>query len=133
MKINSTYAIIIVNTVGGDSLAANEFGAVFDSILAEVLADMSAQNKVIDQERFSVLESVCAGISDVIGNGTKADISIRPSFCSGGVSVRVPIVAIDSDGVKKLMDVLSVCDNFEVVPLTDGNVRISATVDHLFK
>ena len=133
MKINSTYAIIIVNTVGGDSLAANEFEAVFDSILAEVLADMSAQNKVIDQDRFSVLESVCAGISDVIGNGAKADISIRPSFCSGGVSVRVPVVAADSDGVKKLMEILSVCDNFEVMPLTDGNVRISATVDHLFK
>lgn len=89
------------------------------------------ENKEIVPERYEVLSQVYTEIYSMAE--TMPELRLFPNFASGGVTVEVPAIHLDKDGALRLKEVLSRCNTFEILPLNDGTVRASATVNGVFK
>lgn len=106
---------------------------IFDCALAESMNIMRAKNTVVNQERYAVMQKVCDALSEAVGGGERAKIELMPSFCSGSVTIKVPDAVMDRNAVMKLAEVLELCDNFDICPLTDGTVEFSAAFNKVFE
>ena len=89
------------------------------------------ENKEIVPERYEVLNRVFTDVFGLIG--APPELKLFPNFTSGSVTVEVPAIHLDKDGALKLKEVLSRCNTFEILPLNDGTVRASVTVNGVFK
>ena len=113
-------------------LEKNEFEIIFEGLLSEVIRENGLRREAIVPERLKVLEGACEAFTEVLGKGQVAEIKFRPEFRSGGISITVPSVNLDQNGVLRLGEVLRDCNTFEVVPRTDGTMFVTTTVKGLF-
>lgn len=80
-----------------------------------------------------VLERVYNGFREAFGDDAKVELKLHPAFRTGGVSAEVSEVSFDKTKVLQLTEALKDCGTFEVLPLTNGNVNVTATVKQVFK
>lgn len=89
------------------------------------------ENREIVPEKYEVLSKVFCEISGLIG--TLPELRLFPNFATGSVAIEVSDIHLDRDGVLRLKEILERCNTFEVLPLTNGNIRASVTVSGVFK
>lgn len=106
-----------------------QFEHVFEALLVAAVKDGSSDGS-INEERLEVLKSVYNEISEIVG--TKATLKLYPRFASGSVSIEIPEIHFEQNEVLRLREILSKCNTFELVPLTDGRLRTSVTVKGVF-
>lgn len=106
------------------------FEHVFEALLVAAVRGGSADENSVNKEQLEVLKSVYNEVSEIIG--AEATLKLYPRFASGSVSIEMPEIHLEGDKVSKLRDALSKCNTFELLPLTDGQLRASVTVKGVF-
>lgn len=91
----------------------------------------NGNDKEIVPERYEVLSKAFVEVSQL--TEVLPELKLYPNFASGSVTVEVSSLRLGSDGVLKLKEVLSRCNTFEILPLTNGKIRASVTVKGVFK
>ena len=107
-----------------------DFGEAFEASLHNALNE-NEQNAKIVPERFTVLGKVFNDFREIVGK--EPELKLHPAFASGGVSVEVPSIKLNQAEALNLKEVLSKCNTFEIVPLTNGNIFVSVTVSGVFE
>ena len=110
-----------------DSLS--DFGAVFESLIREAIRNQQPAKQIVP-ERLKVLGEIYNDLSEL--TGTQAELKLRPKFASGDVTIRLPQMHIEGEQVQKLKEVLERCNTFEILPLRDGSIEASVTIDGVF-
>jgi hypothetical protein len=113
-----------------------------DQVLLVTLKDKDGpkrRKKVLEQfltkeceERMQQLSDIFVEMTDFIDEDD-LEVDFIPEFASGAVMMEVQELRTVGDEVQKLKMILDKADNFTIVPLLDGGVRISFTVQNVFK
>lgn len=107
-----------------------QFEHIFEALLVAAIRDGVSDECAVNEGRCEVLKSVYNEISEIIG--TTAALKLYPTFTSGSVSIEVPEVHLEGQKISDLRNALKKCNTFEILPLDDGQVRISVTVKGVF-
>lgn len=122
---------------GGDGALSqsnnDDFRMGFEVLLGAVVREGAVQNAEVNPERLLVLERAYNGFRAVFDDGANVELKLHPAFRSGGLTAEVSGVSFDKTKVLRLAETLKDCDTFEVLPLTNGNVVVTATVKQVFK
>lgn len=87
-------------------------------------------NKRIIPERSALLVELFEGMARIF---RKVPVmGLRANYETGSVTVEVPEVQLTAEQSKMLAQVLSPCSTFEILALTSGDVRVSATIEHMY-
>lgn len=109
-----------------------KFMSDFESALTEIIATEGSRAHTIDEERMQQLSDIFMEMTDFIDEDD-LEVDFIPEFASGAVMMEVQELRTVGDEVQKLKMILDKADNFTIVPLLDGGVRISFTVQNVFK
>lgn len=116
-----------------EEMCATRFDDIFDMALIASHRMCIAKNKVINRERYAILERVCDGMPQVFHTKKKAEISLHSSFASGGVGLRVPEVSLNRADLDRLKDLLHGCSTISFSAVTTEEVELGVTVNRVYK
>lgn len=87
-------------------------------------------NKHIIPEQAALLGELFADMARIFGKVPV--MRLRPNYKMGSVTVEAPEVQLTAEQSQMLAQALSPCNTFEILALTSGGVRVSATIKHLY-
>lgn len=87
-------------------------------------------NKHLIPEQAALLGELFADMARIFGEVPV--MRLRPNYKMGSVTVEVPEVQLTAEQTKMLAQALSPCNTFEILALTSGGVRVSATIKHMY-
>ena len=90
--------------------------------------------KVLNTERYALMLKTAADLKELLCQTAESgciDIDLVQEFNLGSISFEAPdLVVYDSEAFAKI---ISVCDNIEIYPLTNGNLRLNLTFQSVLK
>ena len=90
--------------------------------------------KVLNTERYALILKTAADLKELLCQTAESgciDIDLVQEFNLGSISFEAPdLVVYDSETFAKI---ISVCDNVEIYPLTNGNLRLNLTFQSVLK
>ena len=90
--------------------------------------------KVLNTERYALMLKTAADLKELLCQTAESgciDIDLVQEFNLGSISFEAPdLVVYDSETFAKI---ISVCDNVEIYPLTNGNLRLNLTFQSVLK
>ncbi len=101
---------------------------LFDALVDYLRQLPKAQLKVINPERYLLMFKTAAKLKCLLSQDVEAGsiyIDILEEFNMGSVSTELDSLTVLNTEV--FADIVSPADNFEVYPLTNGNVRFTIT------
>ena len=90
--------------------------------------------KVLNTERYALMLKTATDLKELLCQTAESgciDIDLVQEFNLGSISFEAPdLVVYDSETFAKI---ISVCDNVEIYPLTNGNLRLNLTFQSVLK
>ena len=90
--------------------------------------------KILNTERYALMLKTAADLKELLCQTAESgciDIDLVQEFNLGSISFEAPdLVVYDSETFAKI---ISVCDNVEIYPLTNGNLRLNLTFQSVLK
>jgi len=90
--------------------------------------------KVLNTERYALMLKTAADLKELLcqtaGSGC-IDIDLVQEFNLGSISFEAPDLVVCDSGT--FAEIISVCDNVEIYPLTNGNLRLNLTFQSVLK
>jgi len=112
----------------------NEFESTLDGLMNFIEELPQATVKVLNLERYKTMMEVAAKLTALLQeNYSEGELSIdvNEKFNLGTISVELESLTITSP--KLFAELIYNADNFEVYPLTNGNVRLDITFQRILK
>ena len=112
----------------------NEFENTLDGLMNFIEELPQATLKVLNLERYKMMMGVAAKLTAVLlENNPEGELAIdvNEKFNLGSISAELDSLTITSPVL--FAELISKSDNFEVYPLTNGNVRLDITFQSVLK
>lgn len=110
------------------------FVADFEAALTEIMTNEESKEKLICPENMKMLNDICCGLAELMCEDEDSPkVQFMPQFNSGAISVEIPTMSLKGDEVLKLKEIVEMASNFTIVPLVNDGVRVSFTVQDVFK
>lgn len=81
--------------------------------------------KEVDPDKLELIKRVYTGFENATDE--PVELKLYPEFDTLGLSVNLPEVEL-----RNLISILLECTSFEVIPRTDGKLRVSVGVSHIY-
>lgn len=112
----------------------NEFESTLDGLMNFIEELPQAKLKVLNLERYKTMMEVVAKLTAILReNNPEGEITIdvNEKFNLGSISVELDSLAVTSPVI--FAELICKSDNFEVYPLTNGNIRLDITFQRILK
>ena len=112
----------------------NEFESTLDGLMNFIEELPQAKLKILNLERYKTMMEVAAKLTAILReNNLEGEITIdvNEKFNLGSISVELDSLAVTSAVI--FAELISKSDNFEVYPLTNGNIRLDITFQRILK
>lgn len=105
---------------------------VFETALQRVLTEAPIDTK-IDKDKFDDLTKALRYLGDVVPNAQDISLEVSPVFSHGSLSIELNELSVDSEPLESFSSLLDWCDAFEVLPLTNGKIKVMITINNLYE
>ena len=112
----------------------NEFESTLDGLMNFIEELPQAKLKILNLERYKTMMEVAAKLTAILReNNPEGEITIdvNEKFNLGSISVELDSLAVTSPVI--FAELICKSDNFEVYPLTNGNIRLDITFQRILK
>lgn len=112
----------------------NEFESTLEGLMNFIEELPQAKLKVLNYEKYKTMMEVAAKLTAVLQeNNTEGELNIdvNEKFNLGSISVELDSLTITSPVL--FAELICRSDNFEVYPLTNGNIRLDITFQRVLK
>ena len=112
----------------------NEFERTLDGLMNFIEELPQAKVKVLNLERYKTMMAVAAVLTAVLQENNpegELTIDVNEKFNLGSISVELDSLTITSPTL--FAELISKSDNFEIYPLTNGNIRLDITFQRILK
>lgn len=112
----------------------NEFESTLDGLMNFIEELPQAKLKVLNLERYKTMMEVAAKLTAILReNNPEGEITIdvNEKFNLGSISVELDSLMVTSPAI--FAELICKSDNFEVYPLTNGNIRLDITFQRILK
>lgn len=110
-------------------MSAENFEKDFNKALSEAVKN-GGKDKTLNHERFEILQSIYSDVIEVFGVVPK--MTLAPNRSSGSISFEVEEFDVSGKRLDTLREILNECNNVSIMPLANGNIRASATLNAIF-
>lgn len=111
-----------------------DYETALDALLDYINQLPKSTVKLLDVSRYQLLMETAAALqkllAEIIPEGSLT-VDVDPDFNLGSISSELPELSITNP--QALSDILKNADNFEVYPLTNGNLRLDVTFQRMLK
>lgn len=111
-----------------------DYETALDALLDYINLLPKSTVKLLDVSRYQLLMETAAVLqkllAETIPEGSLT-VDIDPDFNLGSISSELPELSITNP--QTLSDILKNADNFEIYPLTNGNLRLDITFQRMLK
>lgn len=111
-----------------------DYETALDALLDYINQLPKSTVKLLDVSRYQLLMGTAAALqkllAETIPEGSLT-VDVDPDFNLGSISSELPELSITNP--QALSDILKNADNFEVYPLTNGNLRLDITFQRILK
>ena len=112
----------------------NEFESTLDGLMNFIEELPQAKLKILNLERYKTMMEVAAKLTAILReNNPEGEITIdvNEKFNLGSISVELDSLTVTSPVI--FTELICKSDNFEVYPLTNGNIRLDITFQRILK
>lgn len=112
----------------------NEFESTLDGLMNFIEELPQAKLKILNLERYKTMMEVAAKLTAILReNNPEGEITIdvNEKFNLGSISVELDSLTVTSPVI--FAELICKSDNFEVYPLTNGNIRLDITFQRILK
>jgi len=112
----------------------NEFESTLDGLMNFIEELPQAKLKILNLERYKTMMEVAAKLTAILReNNPEGEITIdvNEKFNLGSISVELDSLTVTSPVM--FAELICKSDNFEVYPLTNGNIRLDITFQRILK
>lgn len=112
----------------------NEFESTLDGLMNFIEELPQAKLKILNLERYKTMMEVAAKLTAILReNNPEGEITIdvNEKFNLGSISVELDSLMVTSPAI--FAELICKSDNFEVYPLTNGNIRLDITFQRILK
>lgn len=112
----------------------NEFESTLDGLMNFIEELPQAKLKILNLERYKTMMEVAAKLTAILReNNPEGEITIdvNEKFNLGSISVELDSLTVTSPVI--FAELICKSDNFEVYPLTNGNIQLDITFQRILK
>jgi len=112
----------------------NEFESTLDGLMNFIEELPQATLKVLNLERYKTMMEVAAKVTALLQKNNpegELTIDVNEKFNLGSISVELDCLTITSPTL--FAELICKADNFEVYPLTNGNIKLDITFQSVLK
>ena len=121
------------NTMNPD-FKENEFDTTIDALLEFIECLPQETIKAINPSRYYTLMSIASQLTELLRKtipDSELNIEIDPKFNIGSISVELDMLSVNEP--EFFANIVHKADNFEIYPLTNGNIRFDITIQRVLK